>query len=109
MAERVSETDFDEKVRRAKGLVLLEFYSDSCIPCKQLSPVLGEIEEEYEGKVSIYKVNVNYEEKLATEYRVMSSPTLILFRNGDVLDKKTGIQKKAALTEWIEQYLKGVN
>lgn len=104
MAERVSKTDFDEKVRQTKGLVLLEFYSDSCIPCKQLSPVLGEIEEEYEGKVSIYKVNVNYEEKLTAEYRVMSSPTLILFRNGEVLDKKTGIQKKAALTEWIEQY-----
>lgn len=109
MAERVSETDFDEKIRQAKGLVLLEFYSDSCIPCKQLSPVLGEIEEEYEGNVSIYKVNVNYEEKLAAEYRVMSSPTLILFRNGEVMDKKAGIQKKAALTEWIEQYLKGVN
>ena len=106
MAERVSETDFDEKIRRAKGLVLLEFYSDSCIPCKQLSPVLGEIEEEYEGKVSIYKVNVNYEEKLAADYRVMSSPTLILFRNGEILDKKTGIQKRAALTEWIEKYIK---
>ena len=105
MAERISEADFPEKVKQVEGIVLLDFYSDSCIPCKKLSPVLGEIEEEYAGKVFVYKVNVNYEEKLVEEYQVMSSPTLILFKNGEVLDRKSGIQKKSELTEWLDKYL----
>ena len=109
MAQRISGTDFDEKVKQAQGLVLLEFYSDSCVPCRQLSPILGEIEEEYGGKAVVYKVNVNYEEQLTTEYRVLSSPTLILFRNGEALARKSGVQKKAALTEWLDQYLEGVD
>lgn len=50
MAERITGADFDKKVKNADGLVLLDFYSDSCIPCKQLSPVLGELEEAYAGK-----------------------------------------------------------
>ena len=105
MAERISETDFAEKVKQAEGIVMLDFYSDSCIPCKRLSPILGGIEEEYAGTVSVYKVNVNYEEKLVEEYQVMSSPTLILFRNGEMLDRKSGIQKKTELTEWLDKYL----
>ena len=103
MAERISETNFAEKVKQAEGLVLLEFYSDSCIPCKRMSPILSEIEEEYAGRFSVYKVNVNFEEKLAEEYQVMSSPTLILFRSGKVLDRKSGIQKKDELTRWLDE------
>lgn len=109
MAERVGGKDFEEKVKRAECLVLTEFYSDSCIPCKQLSPVLCEIEEEYAGKVSVYKINANYEENLTQEYQVRSSPTLILFRNGAALDRKSGVQKKEILTEWIDKYLEGAN
>ncbi len=103
MAERISETNFVEKVKQAEGLVLLEFYSDSCIPCKRMSPVLSEIEEEYAGTVSVYKANVNFEEKLTEEYQVMSAPTLILFRSGKELDRKNGIQKKSELTKWLDE------
>ena len=105
MAERIGETDFAEKVKQAEGIVLLDFYSDSCIPCKKLSPILGEIEEEYAGKVSVYKINVAYEKKLVAEYQVMSSPTLILLRSGEMLDRISGIQKKDDLTKWLDEYL----
>ena len=105
MADRIEEADFEEKVKKAEGLILIDFYSDSCIPCKRLAPVLGEIEEEYVGKVLIYKVNVGYEEKLAEKYQIMSSPTLILFKNGEILDRKSGIQKKPVLAEWLDGYL----
>lgn len=105
MAERISEADFAEKVNQAEGIVLLDFYSDSCIPCKMLSPILGEIEEEYAGTVAVYKVNVDHQEKLAGDHRIMSSPTLLLFRNGEVLDRKSGVQKKEVLTEWLDKYL----
>ena len=85
--------------------VLIDFYSDSCLPCKQLSPILGDIEDDYEEKIYVYKVNVNYEEDLAAEYRVMSAPTLVLFQNGEEKGPKRGLKKKTDLIEWIEAYL----
>lgn len=105
MAEKISKTNFNEKVKQAMGFVLVDFYSDSCIPCKQISPILSEIEEEYQGKAAVYKVSVNYEEELVAAYQVMSAPTLILFRNGEVLDKKSGVWKKDALAAWLDTYL----
>ena len=102
MAARITKADFEEKVLKADKPVLVDFYSDSCIPCKQLSPILGDIEDEYEDKLHVYKVNVNYDEELAAEYNVMSSPTLILFKNGSKADIKRGLVKKPELAEWLE-------
>lgn len=105
MAERIGAAEFEAKVIQAKGLVLLDFYSDSCIPCKQLSPVLSRIEEEYAGRAAVYKVNVNYEEELAARYQVMSAPTLLLYKDGELLDRKSGVLKREALAEWLDGYL----
>lgn len=105
MAKRIGKADFDTRVKQAEGILLVEFYSDTCIPCKQLSPILGDIEEEYENSIKVYKVNVNYDGDIAADYQVMGSPTLILFRGGEVLDKKRGLVKKEELTEWLDGYL----
>ena len=105
MAARISEQDFEEKVKQAEGLILVDFYTDSCIACKQLSPTLGDIEEEYEGKTAVYKVNAGYDGQLAEEYQVISAPTLLLFRDGEVLDRKTGVQTKTVLSQWLDGYL----
>lgn len=105
MAKRISKADFDTQVKQAKGFILVEFYSDSCIPCKQLSPILGDIEEEYEETVKVYKVNVNYDGDIAADYQVMGAPTLILFKDGEVLDKKRGLVKKEELAEWLNGHL----
>ena len=70
MAVRVSAEDFDVKVLQSELPVIVEFYSDSCIPCKQLSPILGGIEDDYEDKVNVYKVNVNFDAELAEKYAV---------------------------------------
>ena len=102
MAARISKADFEEKVLKADKPVLVDFYSDSCIPCKQLAPILGDIEDENEGKLSVYKVNVNYDAELAQEYSVMSSPMLILFKDGEKAGTKRGLVKKQELTEWLE-------
>lgn len=105
MAQRIGQTDFEEKVLKETIPVLVDFYSDSCVPCKQLSPVLGDLEEEYEDKIRIYKVNVNYEEALTAEYQVMGAPTLILFQDGKVKGKRSGFVKKTDLKEWMEGLL----
>lgn len=106
MAERINKDNFDEKVLKSDIPVLVDFYSDSCVPCKMMSPILGELEEEREGSLTVYKVNVNYDGELTERYSVMGAPTLILFSQGEVRDRKTGALKKAALMGWLDQQLK---
>ncbi len=75
--------NFDVKVLQSELPVIVEFYSDSCIPCKQLSPILGGIEDDYEDQVKVYKVNVNFDAELAEKYQVMASPTILFFKGGE--------------------------
>lgn len=82
MAVRVSKTDFEEKVLKEKLPVLVDFYSDSCVACKKLAPVLGNAEDDYEDKIKVYKVNTNFDVELAEQYEVQANPTLILFKAG---------------------------
>lgn len=105
MAQRIGKADFELVIRQEEGLLLVDFYSDTCIPCKQLSPILGDIEEEYEESIKVYKVNINYDAEIAEQYQIMSAPTLILFRDGEVLEKRSGLMKKDALKDWIDSYL----
>ena len=84
MAVRVNAENFEELVLQAELPVLVDFYSDTCIPCKKLNGPLGDIEDDNEGRLLVYKVNVNYDEALAKQYDVSSVPTLVLiklFRN----------------------------
>ena len=76
MAVRVSKTDFEEKVLKEKLPVLVDFYSDSCVACKKLAPVLGNAEDDYEDKIKVYKVNTNFDVELAEQYEVQANPTL---------------------------------
>lgn len=103
MAKRLSGADFDGAIG-AEKLSLVDFYSDSCVPCKMLNPVLGDIEDENEELVSVYKVNAAFDADLAEKYEVMSTPTLILFKSGKELDRKNGVQTKDALLDWIKQH-----
>ena len=105
MAVRVSKTDFEEKVLKEKLTVLVDFYSDSCVACKKLAPVLGNAEDDYEDKIKIYKVNTNFDVELAEQYEVQANPTLILFKDGQAKDRKTGALKQAELNSWIEGLL----
>lgn len=99
MAVRVNQEDFEEKVLRSEKPVLLDFYSDICIPCKRMAGLLGEIEEEYGEQLHIYKVNVNYDEKLAEQYQVMSSPTLIFLVNGEEKSRSVGAVGKEEIVK----------
>ena len=106
MSERLNKDNFDASINEEKNqgkLVLVDFYSDTCIPCKRLNPVLTELEEAYADKVAFYKVNINFDLELAEKYDVMSSPTLILFKAGKEIDRKTGFQLKEDLEDWINQ------
>lgn len=105
MAARISKDDFEQRVLQSELPVIVDFYSDSCIPCKQLSPILGDIEDDYEDKLKVFKVNVNYEAELAEQYQVLASPTLIFFKEGKEADRIRGLVKKPELAEHVEALL----
>ena len=105
MAQRINKDNFEEKVLKNPLPVLVGFYSDSCIPCKQLSPVLGDIEDEREDTLSVCKVNVNYDMELAEKYDVMGVPALRLFVQGEVKAERAGAAGKADIEAWIDEAL----
>ena len=76
MAVRVSKADFEEKVLKEALPVLVDFYSDSCVVCKKLAPVLGNAEDDYEDKVKVYKVNTNFDVELAEQYEEKSTDSV---------------------------------
>ena len=94
MSLRITSSDFDEKVNGSEKIVLVDFYSDSCVPCKMLSPVLSQLEQEYADILDIYKVNAPYEPELAGRFDIQASPTLIFFRNGNEAGRIRGAVKK---------------
>ncbi|MEG0026207.1 MAG: thioredoxin [Bacilli bacterium] len=85
-------------------LVLVDFYAQWCGPCKMLGPVLEQMDTE-RSLVKIVKVNIDDNSELTQTYGVMSVPTLILFKNGEVLDIKNGYMPKDLLDNWISKYL----
>lgn len=99
--ERLNNDTFDAKVLQNDKLVLVDFYSDSCMPCKRLSPILAELEETYSDKLAIFKVNIAYESDLIAKYDVQAAPTLVFFQKGNIVERKVGFVKKADLIEII--------
>ena len=104
MAERIGKDAFEEKVLQSERPVLVDFYSDSCMACKKLSPALAQAEEALKGSTDFYKVNTVYEEKLAEQYEILALPTLIVFAGGEEKDRRTGVQKPQELTEWLKEF-----
>lgn len=105
MAARISKDNFEAEVLNSELPVLVEFYSDSCIPCKQMSPILGDIEDDYEDKLKVVKVNVNFDAELAERYSVMASPTILLFKDGQEVERARGLTKRPQLEELIGKAL----
>jgi thioredoxin 1 len=105
MAQRIGMDDFEEKVLQADKPVLLDFYSDTCIPCKRMAGPLGDVEDEYEDRIHVYKVNVNYDMDLAEKYQVMSAPTLVLFADGEEKNRRTGAAGKEEIEAIFAEYI----
>lgn len=90
MSARVTKDEFPATI--AEGLVLADFYSDSCLPCKRISPLLAELEEA--GLFRLVKVNVAYEPELTEQYNVQAAPTLVIFRDGAEAARLRGAVKR---------------
>lgn len=103
MAKRISRDEFQKEVLEQEIPVIVEFYSDSCIPCKQLSPILGGIEDDYEEQLKVVKVNVNFDSELAEQYEVAASPTLLFFKDGEEKERIRGLVKRPVIEEVIDK------
>ena len=100
MAKVATNNNFQELIQDSK-LVIVDFWATWCGPCRMLSPVLDEVEEEMSDKISVVKVNVDDADQIAMQYRIMSIPTLLFFKNGQVVDKIVGAMAKNVLVEKI--------
>ncbi len=104
MPVRINAESFDAEVLQADKTVIVDFYSDSCIPCKRIAPLLSQIEQEKEG-IKVAKLNVNFDSELASDYDVTSVPTLVFFKGGKERSRLVGAVKKETIEEIIKEKL----
>jgi len=105
MAKIIDQTEFDNLVLKGEGVVLVDFFATWCGPCKALAPVLEEVAEQLKDKASVYKVDIDQTQTLAQQYRVMSVPTMKIFKNGEVVETIVGLQSKSVLLDKLNYYV----
>jgi len=101
----LSDDDFDEKVLKASGPVLVDYWAEWCGPCKMIAPVLAEIATEYQGKLTVAKLNIDDNPATPQRYGVRGIPTLMLFKNGEVEATKVGALSKSQLAAFLDSNL----
>ena len=99
LIKHITDQSFEADVLQSGTPVLVDYWAEWCGPCKMIAPVLDELATEYTGKVRIGKVNIDEHPTLAAEYGVRAIPTMLLFKNGVVVDTMVGMMSKAALKE----------
>ena len=102
MAAQFTDDNFEAEVLKSDIPVLVDFYADWCGPCKMLAPVIDELATEYEGKVKIGKVNVDDAGATAGKYGVMSIPTIVFFKGGEIADQAVGFVPKEELAKKLD-------
>jgi len=99
MAIHFTDENFNQEVLSSNVPVLVDFYADWCGPCKMLAPVIEALAEEFEGKVKVGKLNVDNAPDTAQAYGIMSIPTLLYFKNGEVVNKTIGVVAKSEIEQ----------
>jgi len=107
MGKDISDSDFEKEVIQAskEKPVLVDFWAAWCGPCQMLKPVLEKVAEDYKGKMTLVKVNVEQHQENAGKYGVMSIPAVKLFKDGKILDEFVGAQPEEKIREWLDRKL----
>jgi len=101
----LTDTTFDEEIKSADEPVLVDFWAEWCGPCKMIAPTLEEISKDFAGRLKVFKLNVDDAQKTASRFEVMSIPTLILFKDGEVRLRIVGAKGKGQLIQEIDPFL----
>lgn len=102
----VSDEAFAQEIERHNGLALVDFWATWCGPCHMIAPVIEQIADEYDGRVKVAKLDVDENQRTAMRYNVRSIPSVLLFKNGTVVETVVGAVPKPYLVERIERHLK---
>jgi len=102
----LSEQSWKDEVINSESPVVIDFWAEWCAPCHMITPILEDINGEYEGKIKIGRLNVDENPTIAGEYRIMGIPTLLFFRSGKLVDKVVGVVPKKVLQDKIEMIIK---
>ena len=101
----ITDSTFDAEVLKSDIPVLTDFWAEWCGPCKAIAPILNQIAEEYEGRIKITKVDADQSNQMAMQFGVQSIPTMILFKNGQPVERLVGAMPKDRLLSRIEPHL----
>ncbi len=103
----VTEDTFDDEVLNSDLPVLVDFWAEWCGPCRMVSPIVEELADEYEGKAKFAKVDVDENADISMEYNIRSIPSLLLFKNGEVVDQVVGAVPKSQLKKKLDEQVNG--
>ena len=101
----INKDNFEEEVLKSEKAVLVDFWAPWCGPCRAVGPIVDELASEYAGKAKISKLNVDDEGEIAAKYRVMSIPTIMIFKDGEIVEKVIGARSKSELTSLIDKHI----
>jgi thioredoxin 1 len=104
MALVVTDSTFDDYLNSGSPLVV-DFWAEWCGPCKMIAPIIEELSEEYSGKINIGKIDVDDNNEISTRFGIRNIPTILFFKNGQLVDKQVGATQKSVLTQKVQALL----
>ncbi len=102
----VDKENFEKEVLQSENPVMVDFWAAWCVPCRMIAPIVERLAEKYAGRLKVAKLDVDKNQELAIRYQVMSIPTLLFFKNGQVVDRIIGAVKEQEIVQKIEALLK---
>ncbi len=105
MAVEVTKANFESEVLESENPVLIDFWAPWCGPCKTVAPIIDEVEKELGPKVKVCKVNIDVSPEIATKYSIMSIPTIMIVKQGNVMETKVGAGAKEDLINLLQKYI----
>jgi len=105
MALEITDANFEELVLKSDKPVLVDFWAEWCGPCRMVGPVVEELAKEYEGKAVVGKVNVDHNSEISAKFGIRNIPTLLVFKNGEIVDKQVGAVPKSVLAGKLDNQL----